>query len=52
MRIPLGSNTYIQIHEEGQIYILISAAITTFSAVFSGFSGITIFFVFLRTILM
>ena len=47
MRIPLGSNTYIQIHEEGQIYILNSAAITTFSAVFSGFSGITIFFVFL-----
>lgn len=47
MRIPLGSNTSIQIHEEGQIYILISAAITTFSAVFSGFSGITVFFLFL-----
>ena len=47
MRIPLGSNSSVQVHEEGQIYILISAAITTFAAVFSGFSGITVFFVFL-----
>jgi phosphatidylserine decarboxylase len=47
MKIPLGSNSSVQIHEEGQIYILIASAITTVSAVLSGFGGVTMLLAFL-----
>ncbi len=52
MKIPLGSNSSLQIHEEGHIYVLISAVITTFFAVFSGFSGVTVFCIFLTLCVM
>lgn len=45
MNIPLGSNITIKTHEEGQIYILITGVISLCCLLFSGFSGISVFFI-------